>query len=281
VHPYLLQIGEFTIASYPFLYGLGVGLAGLVLSLLLRARGVSLARAANVFLLAAAAVVVGGQTLYAIVRWEHVRHDVDSFISLSSGGQILYGSILLATPVLWLTSRLMQLSWRDVLDATAVCAPLGLVFGRLGCFCKGCCHGAVTDVSWAVSYPKVIDPGGAVIGTEAFLKHVNEGLMPAAAAGSLPVHPSQLYESGAMLIVFGLMLMLWARGGFTGRLAFVFILCYAAERFCVEFVRVQETVLAGLTLAQVMSILLGGASLTAIILPTRAQDRGAQDLFVL
>lgn len=95
MHPYLLRHGGLVISSYPFLYGLGVAMAGLVIALLLKRRGYSLRRSANLFMAAAIAVVLGGLILYGVVRWSSVKAGMSKFLSLSAGGQILYGSLIL------------------------------------------------------------------------------------------------------------------------------------------------------------------------------------------
>jgi len=277
MHPYLLRHGGLVISSYPFLYGLGVAVAGLVIVLLLKSRGCSVRRSANLFMVAAIAVVLGGQILYGVVRWSSVRTGISEFLSLSSGGQILYGSVLLTVPALWLFARLLRMQPGSVFDAAAVGAPLGLVFGRIGCLCGGCCHGAITDLPWAVTYPKVINLEGDMIGAPAFMLHLREGLIPVTAGQSLPVHPVQVYEAIAMLVVFLAIFQLWKTRRFMGRLAPTFILAYCLVRFVLEFVRVQEHVLWGLTLAQLLSIGIGVMMVIWLVLSRKTIVEGRRN----
>lgn len=248
MHPYLCRHGGAVISSYAFFYGLGVAVAGLLFALLLRKRGHGLRKPANLFMLAAVVVVVGGRILYGIVRWSEAKSDLRGLFDLSAGGQILYGSIFLTVPSLWFFGKQFGMRTIAVLDAAAVGTPLGLVFGRIGCLCEGCCHGTVTDLPWAVAYPKVINLQGHVVGSPAFMLHLREGLIPLTASRSLDVHPVQVYEAVAMVLVFVTLLHLWRTQWFTGRLAPFFILSYCMVRFVLEFIRVQEDVLWGLTL---------------------------------
>lgn len=270
--PYLVRYGGLSIPSYPFLYGLGLASAGLVFASLLRRRGYGLSRSANMFMLAGLSVVVGGQILYGIARWPDVKYDLWGFLDFSVGGQILYGSLILTVPVLWLLSRLFRMTPNQVFDAAAVVTPLGLAIGRIGCLCKGCCHGTVTSLPWRVSYPKVINIEGEVIGTPAYMLHLRDGLIPFTAGRSLHVHPVQIYEALGMLVVFAVLLHLWRRGKLRGRLAPLFTLIYCLLRFNIEFIRVQEPILLGLTLAQVLSVALGSAAITWLILGTRSNQ---------
>ena len=87
MHPYLCRYGGFVVSSYAFLYGLGVAVAGLVLALLLRKKGYGLRRSANLFILAAVAVVVGGRILYGIVRWSAAKADLQGFLTCLLGAK--------------------------------------------------------------------------------------------------------------------------------------------------------------------------------------------------
>ena len=60
---------------------------------------------------------------------------------------------------------------------------LGHVIGRLGCFFAGCCYGRPTDVPWAVTF------------TNRYAAH-NVGTPL-----NVPLHPTQLYEAGAELLI--------------------------------------------------------------------------------
>ena len=178
-----------------------------------------------------------------------------------------YGGLLLAVPVFLLYCRGVGLPTAIFCDIFAVGVPLGHAIGRLGCFCRGCCFGRVCDLPWAVEFPKLIDVSGRTVGSPAFMAHVERGLLHESARVSLPVHPSQLYASGALLLLFGGMLLLWQSGRLRGRLLLVYIVAYAAVRLVLELFRDNEMAFAGLTIPQVVSLvlLLLGLSLLAAL----------------
>jgi len=67
-----------------------------------------------------------------------------------------------------------------------------------------------------------------------------------------PVHPTQLYESAAMLIVF---LILRKRVPRNGRTFFLYLMMYSVSRFLIEFMRGDNPViLMGLTISQLISV---------------------------
>ncbi|MEI7835657.1 MAG: prolipoprotein diacylglyceryl transferase family protein [Planctomycetota bacterium] len=277
MHPYLYQSQGLCVPAYPFFYGLGVAVAGVVLAVLLRRDGYSLRRSASLFFLGALATVVGGQILYGVVRWSLVEDDIGGFLALVSGGQILYGSLLLVVPTIWLFTNLLRIRPSAAFDALAVGAALGLAIGRIGCLLGGCCHGRPCAAAWGVRYPKMIDVEGNTVGTEPFLQHLGAGLIPPSADFSLPVYPVPLYECIAALGVFAILLGLWRRQRLTGRLGAVLVVCYAPLRFGLEFLRVQEPVLIGLTLAQLLSIAIGTVAVW-LCLGTARNHRRRTDL---
>jgi len=268
--PYLWRHGGLTLSSYAFFYGLGVAAAGLIFVLLLARRGYGLRRPTGLFLLTAIMIVIGARILYGAVRWSEAASDLHEFFDLSAGGQILYGSVLLTLPTLWLFSGMFHMRRSTVFDAAAVGTPLGMAIGRIGCLCAGCCHGTVTDLPWGIAYPKIISTDGDIVGTPAYMAHLQKGLIPFTADHSLPVHPVPVYETLAMSIVFVVLIQLWKRGRLMGQLAPLFVLAYGTVRFALEFVRVQETVLYGLTLAQILSLGIGGAAILGLIVNQKA-----------
>ena len=117
--------------------------------------------------------------------------------------------------------------------ANAAAAPLALayVIGRIGCQLAGDGdYGSATSLPWGMSYPD-----GTVPTTEI-------------------VHPTPIYESIAMLVVF------WVLWRFRGRLTApwslfgLYLVLAGIERLLVEFVRRTPTEFAGLTTAQIISV---------------------------
>jgi len=124
---------------------------------------------------------------------------------------------LLAIPAAWLVARRARLSMAKLADIAGVAIPLGLVFGRLGCFMAGCCHGSPTGLPWGITFSS-----------------------PASLARPLgtPLHPTQLYASVFALVLFGLMMLLkrrWKR--FDGQVFLSFCVLYSSGRFLLELVR--------------------------------------------
>jgi phosphatidylglycerol:prolipoprotein diacylglycerol transferase len=102
--------------------------------------------------------------------------------------------------------------------------------GRIGNFINAELWGGITDLPWGMRVPCNLADGLCV----------RLGL-PADAVYSLPVHPSQLYESFLEGLV--LFLILWvfsAKPRPRMAVSGLFLVCYGVFRFMVEFVRMPD-----------------------------------------
>jgi phosphatidylglycerol:prolipoprotein diacylglycerol transferase len=277
MQPYFLQFERFSIAAYPFMFGLALAVAGSVFVLLLRSTGATLRARANLFLLIVLAVVVGGRLMYGIMYWREARTQLRAFLDFTGGGEVLYGSLLAAALVAVTAGRLARIPAKSVLDAAAVSAPLGVAIGRIGCFCYGCCYGTPTQLPIGVRFPKMINTEGNIVGSLPFLAHVCDNLISAAASRSAPIHPVQLYEFVADLLLFVVLALTWKCRRFAGRLAPLFIFGYCAIRFCMEFLRTEERY-GPLSVYQCLSIVIGLAAMAWFLVQSRRSSSSPRRL---
>ncbi len=163
------------------------------------------------------------------------------------GGLTFYGGLGLAALVgIVYIRRRNQPLW-EVGDLAGYAIPLGLVFGRIGCFLAGCCFGTTCAAPPGVSFPR---------GSPAWKLHVDTGLIARTAERSLPVHPTQLYEAAACHLIFiWLYFYVRPRKRFSGQLFFLFCMSYAVARFAIEFLRAdQRGEILGLATSQTVGI---------------------------
>jgi phosphatidylglycerol:prolipoprotein diacylglycerol transferase len=175
---------------------------------------------------------------------------------LRSGG-VWYGGLLGGVLAGYLLMKRYQLPWWKTADAFAPGLAIGNFFGRQGCFAAGCCWGEPTTLPWGVKFSEL---GHQVTGvpTDTYL------------------HPTQLYESFAMLLVFFFLLWLHKRKRFSGQVILAYALLYSIIRFSIEFVRDDPrgdilglTTLTGLSTSQMISIVIGVSALIALIVRRR------------
>jgi phosphatidylglycerol:prolipoprotein diacylglycerol transferase len=107
--------------------------------------------------------------------------------------------------------------------------PMGLAFGRMGCLLAGCCFGAVTKLPWGLSFPPR---------SPASEEQAKEHLLQTARTWSLPVHPTQVYESVASLLVaYVCLYVVLPRKRYDGQVFAASLTLYAGARILVEILR--------------------------------------------
>lgn len=164
-----------------------------------------------------------------------------------AGGLTYYGGLLAASAYAVYFLRRERFPFWKAADMSGFVIPLGLAWGRMGCFLAGCCFGSVCERPWAARFP-AWSPASEMHARTHRLAH--EGLP------SLPVHPTQLYEAaGSLLIAFLAYLVVLPRKRFDGQVFLFFIGTYSVLRTALEWLREDDRGgAAGLSTSQLISL---------------------------
>lgn len=159
-----------------------------------------------------------------------------------------------------LTCRRSGVQLLPAFDAIAASIAVILFFSRVGCFIGGCDFGVPSRLPWAVRFP---------IGTAAFRAQLDRGQIGTGRLLSLAVHPTQLYEAAAGLVLLaGLFFARPSRR--PGRdIAFV-LFGYAATRFVVDCVR-GDLLRGPMGLTFTQGMALSALALAALLESSRAE----------
>src|SRR5256714_14302202 len=213
MYPELFHIGSFPINTYGVLLALAF-LAALFVAARLGARdGLARERVFDLGLWMLLGGLVGSKLLLMVAEPEYAS-DLWRLVSvdfLRSGG-VWYGGFLGGLLTGALLIRRYKLPFWKVTDAFAPGVALGQAIGRQGCFSAGCCWGKPTTLPWGVHFSEL---GHEVTGVPIDAK----------------LHPTQLYESFAMLIVFFFLLWLHKKKKFSGQVILAYAVIYATVRF--------------------------------------------------
>jgi phosphatidylglycerol:prolipoprotein diacylglycerol transferase len=164
-----------------------------------------------------------------------------------SGGLTYYGGLIGASLFgIWFLKREAFPVFK-ALDMGGTVIPIGLFFGRLGCFFGGCCFGLRTNHWIGVSFPA---------GSPASYRQYEAGAIAAKTLRSLPVHPTQLYEALGCLTIYAVAaLLVHPRKRFDGQVFCAFLALYAILRFGLEFLRADDRGgLLGLSTSQLVGL---------------------------
>jgi phosphatidylglycerol:prolipoprotein diacylglycerol transferase len=249
VYPELFSVGAITVYSYGVLlaasYLLGLRLA------MYRARrwGLDANRVLDLGIYIIIAALIGAKLLLLIVDFDQFRQSPAELLSLARSGGVFYGGLILAVLVaFWYISR-HNLPFWTTCDVFAPGIALGHVTGRLGCFAAGCCYGRPTTLPWGITFHNPL--AAANVGTPL----------------GVPLHPTQLYEAGAELLILLVLLGTeWRGHQFSGRTFWRYMLLYAISRFVIEFYRGDPRgEMFGLSTSQVISLVLAPLSVIMLL----------------
>ena len=113
-------------------------------------------------------------------------------------------------------------------DLTAPAAAMAMGIVRIGCFLAGCCHGSVSQLPWAVSFPS---------GSFAWSTQVATRLIRADAEWALPVHPLQLYFAIWSVGLAVYLLRMNRRRAYAGQVLLLYIAADNLMKFLLEYLR--------------------------------------------
>jgi phosphatidylglycerol:prolipoprotein diacylglycerol transferase len=261
MYPVLFRIGNFPINTYGVFLALAFLCAILITVKLAERDGLPRQKIYDLSLWMLLASLIGSKILMLFTEPEYRDHPLQllSLDFLRSGG-VFYGGLLGAVLTGYFLMRRYKLPWWKTADACAPGIAIGNFFGRQGCFAAGCCWGKATSLPWGVRFTEL---GHEITGVPI----------------DVPLHPTQLYESFSMLIVFFFLLWLHKRRRFSGQVILFYALLYSIIRFAIEFVRDDPrgdilglTSMTGLSTSQIISLIVGGASLILLIIRWRKNN---------
>jgi phosphatidylglycerol---prolipoprotein diacylglyceryl transferase len=233
-----------SIKTFGVMFALGFLAAGLVVARRLKELGKPVDYAYEIVFASLLGGVVGAK-LYFVV--EHG----DAGSLFTGTGLVWYGGVIGGAIGVIAWAR-----WRGMLNLTLLdvcCIPLALGYGigRIGCQLSGDGdYGIKSDLPWAMSYP--------------------HGTVPT----DDKVHPTPVYETLAMGI-FALVLWHLRDRYRPGVLFAIYLVGAGIERFLIELIRRNDSVIAGLTLPQLLSLAMAVAGLAWI---ARARKAGGLEL---
>ncbi|CAN5542339.1 MAG: prolipoprotein diacylglyceryl transferase [Pyrinomonadaceae bacterium] len=260
MYPELFRIGDFPITTYGIFLAVGMLLALFVASRLGARDGLPRERIYDLGLWTLIGGLIGSKLLMFLVE-DNVQ--VFSLDFLRSGG-VYYGGFLGGFLAVVILIRFYKLPFFKVADAFAPGLALGQAFGRQGCFAAGCCWGKHTDLPWGVHFS---DAGHDYTGVPVYGPD----------GGDLYLHPTQLYESITMLLVFGLLIYLHRHKKFDGQVLVAYAIIYALVRFTIEFFRDDPrgdlfglTTMTGLSTSQIISLFVALGAVVFMVLRLRS-----------
>lgn len=249
MHPVLFKIefpiiGPITIYTYGFMMAMAFLTCYYILRWELKRVGDNPDFASSIIFWGAIGGILGSKILYLLENFSDVVVDPIGMV-FSGAGLVFHGGIIggaIAIVAIMLKSKRKMGLYSDMIGPILF---LGQGIGRIGCFFAGCCHGKSTDFILNIRFPE---------GSIASVYQYNNGMINSSFIPSLPVHPTQLYETVFNFIMFFILVSIRPKLRRSGLVFCLYMIFAGTERFFLEFIRVNPVWALGLTVAQFTSI---------------------------
>lgn len=237
---------------YPDIFVLGISLPrlflilGVVVSILsgaflARKFGISVKLGMLIILINNFGVLAGSKILFLLNNLSSVQNGIEV------GGLLLYGGILFHPIYMYCVSNFFKVERKTFFDFSTPPFILGVAIYRIGCFCGGCCCGIPADWGFAMAHsPEVLRV------------------------------PTQLIELVFDVGIFVMLLIVERKNWFNGTKGIlypIFMVSYGVIRFVIEFFRVRDVLLWGMSQAHFLSLLSIAIGIIWIYFKTKKQKQ--------
>ena len=243
MHPVFIKIGSFELASYGVMTALGYAAACRYFVPRLKKINLDKDTFWNLIFITFVGALAGAKLLFILLNWDQLgvttAQKISTIIHDFRYGFVFFGGMIVAVTSLIIYMKKKGLPVLKTSDFLIVGLPLGHALGRIGCFLAGCCYGRPTTMPWGVTF-------------------TNPHSLVAPELLGVPLHPTQLYESAANLLLFFLLAKLYNKPHKDGMILLLYIACYSFLRFIIEFFRgdFRGGFVLGLSPSQCIAILI-------------------------
>jgi phosphatidylglycerol:prolipoprotein diacylglycerol transferase len=214
IDPILIDLGPIRLSWYGLMYVFGFVASYLLVRYQMKRKdfGLSKPEVEDLYFYLIIGLIVGARLGYVLFYdlKMYLADPLEAF-AIWHGGMSFHGGLIgvLVVGIVFCWKR--KKSFWKIADLFIVTAPIGLGLGRIGNFINGELYGRVTQVPWAMIFPK---------------------------GSPLPRHPSQLYESALEgWVLFSILWLVKDKNLPSGGLLALFLTLYGVFRFFVEFFR--------------------------------------------
>lgn len=222
-HPVLLDLGFLKIYSWGFMVAIAFIVATILSAKEAKRKKIDHEKIYTLLIYIIIGAIIGSRIGYLLFDLNNIANFLDIF-KFWGGGLSFHGGFVGGILSGFFYVKKNRLNFWEIADVIAPSIPLAQAIGRIGCFLRGCCYGIETALPWGINY----------LGETR--------------------HPTQIYSSIALFLIFIFLSKQKYKKNFNGALFLTYIIIYSVFRFFIEFIRVEPRVLFGLTGAQIVSI---------------------------
>jgi phosphatidylglycerol:prolipoprotein diacylglycerol transferase len=191
---------------------------------------------------------IGARVLFIFTRLEYFLENPIDMFKVWEGGLVFFGGLIAATGYAVFYFKKHKLNVWKMIDVLSPGLVIAHAFGRMGCLMAGCCYGRLTNEPWGIK--------------------LNSELVDDALKG-VPLHPTQIYESVSLFILYAGMMHIFRTKKFDGQVGLTYFVLYPIIRSIIEIYRgdsIRGFVIEGvLSTSQFISIGVFAVALTVLL----------------
>lgn len=189
--------------------------------------------------------IIGARIYYVIFSFSEYKDNLLDIFKIWNGGLAIYGGIIAAVITAIVYCKIIKIKLSDLLDSCAMYLALGQAIGRWGNFVNREAYGTITDLFFRM---EILTEYGNYIS----------------------VHPTFLYESIGLIIIFGVLKL--TKRKFSGQLTLMYFAGYGILRFFVEYLRADSLMFENIKVSMLLSGVLFIVS-TAILVTQNVKNK--------
>ena len=243
------HIGPFTFHMYGLMIAIGFISALFVASYRGKKRGLNEDIFYGLFYCALIGGMLGSRILVYIVDLPSIIED-PSILWNFKNGYVVYGGIIGGILACYIYCRIKKVVFLDYFDMVMPEVSMAQGFGRIGCFCAGCCYGRPTDAWYGITF-------------------TNSKFAP----NGISLIPTQLISAAGDFIFAGILMFYASKKPKRGRVAAAYMMLYGIGRFLLEFLRNDARGSIGfLSTSQLISIVIVAIGIAFYVVAGRKKE---------
>lgn len=209
----LLTIGGFTIHGYGLMIGLGFVAAYFMTEYRAKKQGLDSDKIISLAVWVIVSGLISAKLLYYITIFDELLKNPRLLLDLGDGF-VVYGGIVGGIFGGYLFARIHKIPFFRYFDLVVPAVALAQGLGRIGCYLAGCCYGLQMESPISIVF-------------------TNSSFAP----NGVPLLPTQLIASGLNFLHCIILLLFARRAKASGQVCALYLICYSAGRFVLEYFR--------------------------------------------
>ena len=191
--------------------------------------------------------IIGARFYYVITSLDsyivegNFLETLKGMVAIWNGGLAIYGGIIAGAITVFVICRIKKLNYAKICDLIAPSLMLGQIIGRWGNFVNAEAHGTETTLPWRM------------------------GIRPAGSEITSYVHPTFLYESLWNLLGLIIILSLYKKKKYNGKVTLMYLAWYGFGRAFIEQLRTDSLYVGSFRISQLVGIITFVAAGTCLI----------------